>query len=94
MIQIITDSTSDITSEHAKELGIHIVSLLVHFGEESFRDGVDITNEEFYNKLAIADKLPTTTQINPDEFTTVFQKYIDDGDEIIGIFETADRWGQ
>ena len=86
MIRIITDSTSDIAKERAKQLGIDIVPLGVIFGEESFLDGVTISTIEFYKKLEGVTELPKTFQVNPNEFEEIFQKYVDQGDEIIGIF--------
>ena len=50
-VKIITDSTSDLTSGITGELGITVVPLNVHFGTETYRDGVDLKTEEFYQKL-------------------------------------------
>jgi DegV family protein with EDD domain len=86
MIRIITDSTSDISQNQAKELGIDIIPLRVNFAHGAYRDGVDITNAEFYKKLTKSEELPTTSQINPYEFYDFFKKYINDGDEVVGIF--------
>jgi DegV family protein with EDD domain len=85
-IKIITDSTSDIPLERQEELGIEIVPLRVRFGSEEYIDGVTLTKPQFYKKLAECTELPTTAQINPDQFTEVFKKYLDRGDEVIGIF--------
>ena len=86
MIRIITDSTSDLSPARQEALGVDVIPLSVHFGEEVFRDGVDITNEEFYDRLSKVEKLPTTSQINPEVFADLFRKYLDQGDEIVGIF--------
>jgi fatty acid-binding protein DegV len=55
-VKIVTDSTSDLTPEIAKEMGITIVPLNIHFstemGTETYRDGVDLKAEDFYRKLA------------------------------------------
>ena len=93
MVRIITDSTSDITQEEGAALGITIVPLTVHFGNESFSDGIDISNKEFYDKLAAAETLPTTSQVPPGEFTLLFQRLIDEGDEIVGIFISSEMSG-
>ncbi len=93
MVRIITDSTSDITQEEGTVLGITIVPLTVHFGSASFRDGVDISKKEFYSKLAAVETLPTTSQVPPGEFTTLFQGYIDEGDEIVGLFISSEMSG-
>ena len=61
-IKILTDSTSDILPQEAEQRGLGMVSLRVAFGEEIFRDNVDITHQEFYAKLAQSETLPTTSQ--------------------------------
>ncbi len=85
-IKIITDSTCDIPFERQQELGIEIVPLSVRFGSEEYIDGVTLTKQEFYKKLTECSDLPTTAQVNPDQFATVFQKHLDAGDEVVGIF--------
>ena len=93
MIQIITDSTSDLSSAQAQQLGVQVLPLTVHFGEEAFRDGIDITNADFYARLRGASTLPTTSQINPDVFTQVFQAALDKGDQVVGIFISSELSG-
>lgn len=85
-IRIITDSTSDIPLEDQKKLGIDIVSLSVIFDSKKYTDGVDLKKAEFYEMLKEAERLPTTSQVNPDGFLELFKNYIDAGDDIIGIF--------
>lgn len=84
-IKIITDSTCDIDLSLQKELNIDILPLTVHFGDEEFRDGIDITKKEFYNKLRESDKSPTTSQVTPIAFETLFTRFIEEGHEIIVI---------
>lgn len=85
MIRIITDSTSDISLERAKELNVDVMALTVSFGEHSYRSGIDISDAEFYKKLVSTSELPKTAQVNPYEFEKKFQEYLDAGDEIISI---------
>lgn len=85
-VKIITDSTSDLPAYLVKELNIRVVPLKVLFGEEVYRDGIDLTNEEFFAKMARHKQLPTTSQVNPGEFLEVFKEYLDKGDEVVGIF--------
>ena len=73
-IRIITDSTSDITQKMAKEKNMIVVPLHNLFGDEEFLDGVTITNDEFYQRLATSEQLPTTSQPSPDEFLTHFMQ--------------------
>jgi fatty acid-binding protein DegV len=72
MVRIVTDSTSDITQAEGRKLGITIVPLTVHFLGESYRDGIDLSNREFFAKLAVADSIPPTSQVPPGEFTHLF----------------------
>lgn len=93
MVRIITDGTSDLSAQRAEELGVHVMPMRVFFGQESFVDGVDITREEFFARLTSSDELPTTSQLNPDDFLEVFQKYVGQGDEIVGIFLSTELSG-
>ncbi|MEG0765043.1 MAG: DegV family protein, partial [Pseudoflavonifractor sp.] len=93
MVRILTDSTSDLSAAYAEEHNLKLVPLSVHFGAESFRDGLDLTNREFYAKLARAETLPTTAQVNPEEFQSLFQAAIDGGDQVVGIFLSSDLSG-
>lgn len=60
-IRFLTDSTSDILPEEAAQRGIDVVPLKVLFGEESYRDNVDITHQEFFDKLVTSKVFPTTS---------------------------------
>lgn len=84
-IKIITDSVADIPKGIAEELEITVVPLSVHFGGASYKDGVDLTTDEFFEKLSQCDRLPTTSQVNPGEFKAVFEKHLEDYDHIICI---------
>ena len=85
-IRIITDSTSDIPIENQASLGIDIVPLSVIFEGEKYTDGIELKKEQFYKMLSSSTTLPTTSQVNPDEFEALFKSYIDAGDTVVGIF--------
>lgn len=93
MVRIITDSTCDIPFSQAEGMGIQIIPLQIHFGEECYRDQLDISNQEFYEKLAQVSELPTTSQINPDTFVQIFQEAVDAGDQVVGIFLSSKMSG-
>lgn len=93
MVRIITDGTSDLSVQRGLELNVHVMPMRVFFGQDSFVDGVDITREEFFARLTSGDVLPTTSQLNPEDFLEVFQKYVDQGDEIVGIFLSTELSG-
>jgi len=93
MIRIITDSTADLLPERIQQLGVEVLPLSVHFGGETYQDGVDMNPAQFYEKLAGADTLPTTSQINPDVFVSVFEKHLEAGDQVLGIFISSELSG-
>ncbi len=82
-LRIITDSTSDISQKEAKQKGIIVVPLHNIFASQEYLDGVTITTEEFYEKLASAEELPTTSQPSPEEFLTHFQECKEAGESVI-----------
>ena len=86
MIRILTDSTCDIERERAEAIGVEIIPITIHFADRSYVAGEDITTEEFYRQLAQAETLPTTSQITPVRFEEIFRRYIEAGDEIVGLF--------
>lgn len=84
-IRFICDSTCDYTTEQAARLGITLVPLKVLFGEKEYFDGVDMKPEEFYDKLASAEELPTTSQPSPEAFLQYFREAKEAGDDVICI---------
>ena len=84
-IRIVTDSTADIPNEIAAELNIEVVPLNVHFGNDTFKDGIDLTTDEFFNKLINGPDFPSTSQPSIGEFAEVYEKIIEKGDEIVSI---------
>jgi len=84
-VKIVTDSVSDIPPRVAAELGISVIPVLVCFGEEVFRDGVDLTTEQFYEKLVKSEVLPTTAVPSLDIFARTFAKLAEETDEILAI---------
>ncbi len=84
-IKIITDSASDITQAEAEKLGITVIPLNITFGDETFKDGVDLDHNGFYNKLIETDIFPKTSQIPPFEYEEYFRKVTDAGDTVLCI---------
>ena len=82
---VVTDSTADLPDEWRKRHEIDVVPLKVLFGEETFRDGVDMNNEEFFRRLATSAKLPTTSAPSPGEFAELFTRLAKDHDGCIAI---------
>ena len=88
-VRIVTDSTSDIDGGTARGLGIAVVAQNVHFGALSFEDNVTITPDEFYERLATARELPTTSQASPGRFKEVYDELGRDADGIVSIHISA-----
>ncbi|MDF2868586.1 MAG: degV family protein [Anaerocolumna sp.] len=84
-IKILTDSTSDISKELAKELDVTLVPLRVIFENEDYLDGVDITIDQFYERLVKAKVLPTTSQPTPEQFLPYYEAARDNNDTLIVI---------
>ena len=84
-VKIVTDSLGDIPSEVARELDITIVPLNVVFGEGVYRDGVDLTTEQFYKKLGKSQALPTTQIDSLDVFVQAYDKLAEETPEILVI---------
>lgn len=75
MAIIITDSTSDLTYEQTKQWGVEMIPLTVQFGEEHYKDKIELSNLEFYNKLESSEVLPTTSLLNPQDFLDYYEQY-------------------
>lgn len=78
-VQIVVDSTADIPADRARELGIEVVPLTVMFGDQSFRDGVDLDGAAFYQKLSNSPVMPTTSTPPPALFEESYRKLIGNG---------------
>ena len=86
MIHLVTDSTADISPSDAQSLGVQVVPLVVRFGDEQYRDGVDIDADQFYAKLASTDVHPTTSQPSPDAFSTLYRTLLSNPqDQVVGL---------
>ena len=85
MVKIVTDSVSDLPPQIAKDLGITVIPLNVHFGTETYRDGVDLTAEEFYHKLENSSILPKTSTPSSGLMAEVFDKLAEETHEILAV---------
>jgi DegV family protein with EDD domain len=85
MIKIVTDSTAYLSEATIQKHDIRIVPLYVHFGEQAFKEGVELSNPEFYARLKEAPVLPTTSQPAAGEFHQVFKELVEAGHEILTL---------
>jgi len=84
-VKIVTDSTAYLEPEVIAKYDIRIVPLRVAFGSEVFAEGVDITNEEFYQRLAKGGRLPTTSQPAIADFIKVYRELAEQGHPILSL---------
>jgi len=92
-VKVVTDSTSDIPPQVLKDLDITVVPIYVVFGENTYRDRVDIGEEEFYNRLCQDSVHPTTSVPSPKDFADAYSKLTKETDEIISIHLTSKESG-
>jgi len=84
-VKIVTDSVSDLPTEVAEELGITVIPLNVRFGTEVYRNGIDLTAEQFYERLTCSQTLPVTSVPSPQSFADAYDKLSQETDEILAI---------
>jgi len=85
-VRIVTDSTADLPPEVARELGIAVIPLSVIFGDEVLKEGVEITPDRFYERLAHSKTLPTTSAPSVGDFLSVYEPLLaDKKTEILSI---------
>ena len=89
VVKVVTDSTSDLPLDLAQRLDITVVPLNIHFEDEAYKDGVDITKDDFYKRLMASAKLPTTSQPSVGDFLQVYQELSESGHEIVSIHISA-----
>jgi DegV family protein with EDD domain len=83
-VAIVTDSASDFTPELAASAGITVVPLIVNFGSESFRAGVDLSTEQFWDRMLAPDSpFPTTAAAAPGAFKEAYEAAFDGGAEAV-----------
>ncbi|TMC49655.1 MAG: DegV family protein [Chloroflexi bacterium] len=92
MLHIVTDSTCDLRPAEAQSLGVTVVPLTVRFGDEQFRDGIDIDGDTFYRRLESASALPTTSQPSPEQFAEVYRDLLRDPDDRVLSIHIAQKW--
>jgi DegV family protein with EDD domain len=92
-VKIVTDSVSDLPPEIVAEFGISVIPVLVRFGEETYRDGIDITNDQFYEKLVSSKITPTTAVPSLDLFARTYARLAEETDEILVIMLSSELSG-
>ncbi len=84
-IKLVVDSSSEITQEESKKMGVYCLPLTVSFEEDMFRDGVDLSYDKFYDKLSEYESLPKTSQVTPYLYEEAFKEILSNGDIPVAI---------
>lgn len=84
-IKIITDSTADLPLDVIEQYDLEVLPLLINFGEETYKDRVDIDLNSLLMKMQNSNDFPRTAQINPQRFTECYRKYLEQGYKILSI---------
>lgn len=84
-IRFVIDSGSDFDHREAEELGISFLPLTMEWEGKVYRDQLDISSREFYEKLIETDALPTTAQLTPADYGDVFERLTANGDTVVVI---------
>ncbi len=94
---LVTDSTADLSQELAREMDVTVIPLNVHFGDEVYKDGVNITSKEFFQKLKETDSIPRTSQPSAGDFEKLYRELGEKaGDEeftIVSVHLSSDMSG-
>lgn len=89
MIRIFADSTIDLPAGAQEEFGIGIVPINIQFGTQTYREGIDIDQKQFYARVAAEHHLPKTSQPSPGEFVEAYRRMAQKGDTIISMHVTG-----
>jgi len=88
-VRVITDSTADLPADIAQQLGISVVPLSVIFGDEVYKEGFDISTDQFYDKLRRSPIHPTTSAPSVGDFLAVYEPLLAETDEIVSVHLSA-----
>ena len=87
-VAVVTDSTAYIPQDLVDQYGITVAPQVLIWGEETFKDGIDISPTEFYIRLAKADIIPTTSQVAVPDFKEIFERLLGEGKDVLVILES------
>ncbi len=88
-IAVVTDSTTYLPPDLVKKHNISIAPQVLIWGEETFKDGVDIQSQEFFTRLKTTKVMPTTSQVAVISFQEIFQDLVDKGYEVLAILVSS-----
>ena len=89
MLRIVTDGATDFPPGWEEEFDIQIIPINIHFGEETFLQYIEMSLDEFYNKIETSSVFPKTSQPSPHQFTEFYKTVAEEGDTILSIHVTS-----
>jgi len=89
MLHIVTDGAADMPSQWVGEFGIQVIPINIHFGEKTYLQGVDLSDEDFYRLVDESGIIPKTSQPSPFQFKDFYQRIASAGDTILSIHVTS-----
>lgn len=84
-VAVVTDSTAYLPKDLVEKYNMTVVPLTVIWGEETYRDDIDITPTQFYTRLETADVMPTTSQATIQDFKEAYERLHSEGYEILSV---------
>ena len=88
-VKLVTDSTCDLPREVAERWDITVLPCYVHFGDDAYKDGVDLVPDEFFRMLASSPRLPTTAQPSVNDFLQVYRALTGQGHDVVSVHLSA-----
>ena len=88
-IAVVTDSTTYMPPELVKKYSISVAPQVLIWGDQTYKDGVDIESLEFFTRLKTAKVMPTTSQVSVISFQEIFQDCVDKGKEVLALLVSS-----
>ena len=89
MLRIVTDGAADMPVGWEKEFDIQVIPINLQFGEKTYRQGIDLSNEDFYRLVEESGKIPKTSQPSPFQFKQFYESVAKAGDTILSMHVTS-----
>ena len=89
MLRIAIDTAGDIPADWVNDYDVHMIPINIHFGDQTFYQGVDLDNEGFYKLVDETGVIPKTSQPTPQQFVEFYRQIADPGDSILSIHVTS-----
>jgi fatty acid kinase fatty acid binding subunit len=93
MTRVVADTTCGLPADVARQMGIPLIPQIIHFGEESFREGVDIDHAAFMTRLQTGRELPKTAAPVPGDFLEVFEDAAKAGESVVCVHPSTEVSG-